>query len=195
LRLKIAEEKLQSEKEKMLAGEMYDASDPVLKQERQKARALTHRLNVAEYGNKAAYKQILSTLLPNAGVDIDIEPPFFCDYGYNIFTGAKVFFNFNCVLLDVMPIQIGSNILFGPNVQIYTATHPVDAVERRKGPEFAKPVTIGDDCWIGGGVIISPGITIGDRCIVGAGAVVTKNIPSDNIVVGNPAKSVADSDT
>jgi len=89
-----------------------------------------------------------------------------------------------------MSIRIGSNVLFGPNVQIYTASHPIDALERRKGPEFAKPISIGDDCWIGGGVIISPGITIGDRCIVGAGAVVTKDIPSDTIVVGNPAKPV-----
>ncbi len=175
----------------MLDGDLYNASDPALMKERQMARTLTHRLNVTEYGNKLAYKQILSRLLPNAGADIWIEPPFSCDYGYNIYTGAKVFFNFNCILLDVMPIRIGSYVLFGPNVQIYTATHPMDALERRKGPEFAKPIFIGDDCWIGGGVIISPGITIGDRCIVGAGAVVTKDIPSDTTVVGNPAKPVA----
>jgi len=151
---------------------------------------LTHRLNTTEYGNALAYKQILSNLLPNAATDIFIEPPFFCDYGYNIYIGKKVFFNFNCVLIDVMPIRIGSNVLFGPKVQIYTASHPIDALERRKGPEFGKPISIGNDCWIGGGVIISPGITIGDRCIVGAGAVVTKDIPSDTIVVGNPAKPV-----
>jgi len=181
---------LKSEKEKMLAGELYDASDPLLKQERQKARSLTHRLNVTEYGNASAYKQILSTLLPNAATDLFIEPPFFCDYGYNIYTGEKVYFNFNCVLLDVMSIRIGSNVLFGPNVQIYTAAHPLDAIERRKGPEFAKSISIGDDCWIGGGVIISPGIKIGDRCIVGAGAVVTKDIPPDTIALGNPAKPV-----
>lgn len=185
---------MKNEKEKMLTGEMYDASDPILKQERHKARALIHKLNITEYGNEIAYKRILSTLLPNAATDIDIEPPFFCDYGYNIHTGIKVFFNFNCVLLDVMPIQIGSNVLFGPNVQIYTATHPVDAFERSKGPEFAKSITIGDDCWIGGGVIISPGVTIGDRCIVGAGSVVTRDIPSDNVAVGNPARLIAVSD-
>ena len=181
---------MKSEKEKMLNWELYDASDPILMQERQKARTLIHRLNVTEYGNELAYKQILSALLPNAATDICIEPPFFCDYGYNIYTGDKVFFNFNCVLLDVMSIRIGSNVLFGPNVQIYTASHPIDALERRKGPEFAKPISIGDDCWIGGCVIISPGITIGSRCVVGAGAVVTKDIPSDTIVVGNPAKPV-----
>jgi maltose O-acetyltransferase len=101
---------------------------------------------------------------------------------------VKTFFNFNCVLLDVLPIRIGVNVLFGPNVQIYTATHPLDAIERRKGLESADPVTIGDDCWIGGGVIISPGVTVGDRCVLGAGAVVTKDIPADTVAVGNPAK-------
>ena len=184
------EGKLKSEKEKMLDGELYDASDPILMQERKKARILIHRLNVAEYGNECTNKQILSTLLPNAAADIRIEPPFFCDYGYNIYTGEGVYFNFNCVLLDVMPIRIGSNVLFGPNVQLYTAAHPIDPIERRKSPEFGKPISIGDDCWIGGGVIISPDITIGDRCVVGAGAVVSKDIPSDTIVVGNPAKPV-----
>ncbi len=129
----------------MLAGELYDASDPLLTQERQEARALTHRLNVTEYGNVSVYKKILSALLPNAATDIEIEPPFFCDYGYNIYAGEKVFFNFNCVFLDVMPIRIGSNVLFGPNVQIYTATHLIDALERRRSPEFARPVSIGDD--------------------------------------------------
>ena len=181
---------MKTEKEKMLAGELYDASDSLLMEERQKARKLIHQLNVTEYGNELAYRQILSTLLPKAATDLCIEPPFFCDYGYNIHTDEKVFFNFNCVLLDVMPIRIGSNVLFGPNVQIYTATHPIDAQERRKRFEFAKSITIGDDCWIGGGVIISPGIKIGNRCVVGAGAVVTKDIPSDTLVVGNPAKPV-----
>ena len=185
---------MKSEKEKMLAGELYDASDPLLVQERQKARKLIHRLNVSEYGNETAYRQILATLLPNAATDIWIEPPFYCDYGYNIYTRENIYFNFNCVLLDVMPIRIGSNVLLGPNVQIYTAAHPIDARKRREGPEFAKPVSIGDDCWIGGSAIISPGLTIGDRCIVGAGAVVTKDIPADTIVVGNPAKPVAGND-
>ena len=178
----------------MLTGELYDASDPLLVKERRNARALIHRLNVTEYCDEPAYKQIISDLLPNAANDIWIEPPFFCDYGYNIYIGKKVFFNFNCVLLDVMPIRIGSNVLFGPNVQIYTAAHPMDAIKRREGIEFAKSISIGNDCWIGGGVIILPGITIGDRCIVGAGAVVTKDIPSDSTVVGNPAKSVNPND-
>lgn len=186
--------KVKSEKEKMLAGELYDASDLLLAQERQRARALTHQLNVTHYGDQSAYKRILAALLPNAAADIWIEPPFFCDYGYNIYTGERVFFNFNCVLLDVMPIRIGSNVMFGPNVQLYTAAHPEDALERRKGPEFAKPISIGNDCWIGGSAIISPGVTIGDRCIIGAGAVVTKDIPADTIAVGNPAKPIVRTD-
>lgn len=182
---------MKSEKEKMLAGELYEASDPLLTQERQKARALLHQLNVSHYGDRSAYQEIITSLLPNAGADIWIEPPFFCDYGYNIYTGARVFFNFNCVLLDVMPIRIGANVLFGPNVQLYTAAHPKDALERRTGLEFAKPITIGNDCWLGGGAIICPGVTIGDRCVVGAGAVVTKDIPADSITVGNPARPIA----
>jgi len=181
-----------NEKDRMLSGELYDATDPQLAEERRRARQLLHRLNHTEYGDEVAYRKITTALLPNASPDIWIEPPFFCDYGYNIFTGEKVFFNFNCVLLDVMPIRIGSNVLFGPNVQIYTATHPADAMERRSGLEFAKPVAIGDDCWIGGSAIVSPGVTIGERCIVGAGAVVTKDVPPDTIVVGNPARPVGD---
>lgn len=182
---------MKSEKEKMLRGELYNSMDDQLSRERQRARALTHQLNCTHYGDPTAYKRIIAELLPNAAEDIWIEPPFYCDYGYNIYAGEQVFFNFNCVLLDVMPIRIGSRVLFGPAVQIYTATHPLDAMERRKGLEFAKPVTIGDDCWIGGGAIISPGVRIGDRCVIGAGAVVTKDIPSDSIVVGNPARPIS----
>jgi maltose O-acetyltransferase len=179
---------MKTEKEKMVAGELYDASDPILTAERGEARARLRQLNIDQYGDKAARRQIVAALLPNAAVDIYLEPPFFCDYGYNIYTGENVYFNFNCVLLDVAPIRIGGNSMFGPYVQIYTATHPLDAAERRKGPEYAKPITIGEDCWIGGGAIICPGVTIGDRAIVGAGAVVTKDVPADAIVGGNPAR-------
>lgn len=182
---------MKSEKEKMLAGDLYDASDQRLTQERQRARALIRQMNGTHYADKSAYKQILSSLLPNAAADTWIEPPFFCDYGYNLYTGEKVYFNFNCVLLDGMPIRIGSNVLFGPNVQLYTAAHPVDALARRKGLEFSKPISIGSDCWIGGSAIILPGVTIGDRCIVGAGAVVTRDVPADTIVAGNPARPIA----
>ncbi len=182
---------MKTEKEKMLAGQLYDATDPVLAQEQKRARELTQKLNLSEYGNDIACRQLLNALLPNAETDIRIEPPFFCDYGYNIYTGTEVFINFNCVLLDVMPIHIGSNVLLGPSVQVYTATHPKDAQKRREGLEYAKPVNIGDDCWFGGGAIILPGVTIGDRCIIGSGSVVTKDIPSDAIVAGNPATIIS----
>lgn len=181
---------MKSEKEKMLAGELYVAADPQLTAERKRARQLIHRLNVTEYGDEAAYRTILAELIPQAHPSLWIEPPFYCDYGYNIYADENVFMNFNCVVLDVMPVRIGARTMFGPNVQIYTATHPLDAAERAKGPEYAKAITIGRDCWIGGSAIISPGITIGDRVIVGAGAVVTKDVPDDAIVVGNPARPI-----
>ena len=179
-----------TEKEKMLRGMLYDASDPVLTEERVEARKLLHQLNVLDYGNKDKYSEIVQKLIPNSHVDIWIEPPFYCDYGYNIFAGEKVFFNFNCTVLDVMPVKIGSNVLFGPNVQIYTATHPMDYIERKKWLESAKPITIGDDCWIGGNSVICPGVTIGSRTVIGAGSVITKNIPSDVFAAGNPCKII-----
>lgn len=180
-----------TEKEKMLAGELYVAADPQLTAERKRCRQLTHRLNAWDHEDDAAYRAILADLLPNAHSTFILEPPFYCDYGYNIYVEENVFMNFNCVVLDVMPVRIGAGTMFGPNVQIYTATHPVDAVERAKGPEYAKPITIGRDCWIGGSAVLSPGVTIGDRVIVGAGAVVTKDVPDDAIVVGNPARPLA----
>nr|WP_282446830.1 sugar O-acetyltransferase [Aromatoleum aromaticum] len=122
--------------------------------------------------------------------DAWVQPPFFCDYGTNIFLGVKVFFNFNCVVLDVAPVTIGSNVLFGPSVQICTATHPISAAERRTGLESAKPITIGSDVWVGGGAIICPGVNIGDRAVIGAGSVVTRDIPSDVVAAGNPARII-----
>lgn len=177
-----------TEKEKMLVGEYFDVMDPQLDAERTHARWLTHRLNVTEYGNPEATANILKELLPESGENLLIVPPFYCDYGYNIKLGHNVFFNLNCVVLDVAPVTIGSNALFGPNVQIYTAAHPTNAEERRTMQQFGKSITIGDDCWIGGGAIICPGVTIGDRCIIGAGAVVTKDVPDDSIAFGNPAR-------
>lgn len=138
-----------SEKEKMLRGEMYNASDPVLEAERSVAQRLRHRLNVTEHGDSAAYREIIAALLPNCSPDIWIEPPFFCNYGYNIIAGERVFFNYNCVVLDVCPVTIGARVLFSPNVQIYTAQHPLDAASRRAMLESGSPIVIGDDCWIG----------------------------------------------
>lgn len=178
---------MKTEKEKMLTGESYFANDPVLVQERWHCKQLLKELNIVEYAMTDHAKQILSKLIPNSPGSLYIEPPFHCDYGYNIFCGENVYFNVNCVVLDVMPVKLGNNVFCGPAVQIYTATHPMDAVLRRT-TESAKPVSIGDDCWIVGGSILTPGITIGSRCVIGAGSVVTKDIPDDSLAVGNPAR-------
>lgn len=180
---------MKSEKEKMLEGEIYFANDKTLDAERKFAKKLLHKLNVIEYLMNGNARQILRQLLPNAHKKIYIEPPFHCDYGYNICSGENVYFNVNCVVLDSMKVEIGNNVFFGPGVQIYTATHPLDAVARRS-VEFAKSVSIGNDCWIGGNAIICPGVKIGNGSVIGAGAVVTRNIPENVLAAGNPAKVI-----
>jgi maltose O-acetyltransferase len=180
---------MKTEKAKMLAGELYDPLDPQLSHERQRARDLCKLLNDSREDQQEERRRILSELFGQA-TDAWVQPPFFCDYGTNISLGTKVFFNFNCVVLDVMQVTIGNNVLFAPSVQIYTATHPVSAAERRTWLEFAKPVAIGSDVWIGGAAIICPGVTIGDRSVIGAGSVVTKNIPSDVVAAGNPCRVI-----
>ena len=180
---------MKSEKEKMLAGELYNPLDPQLCWERDRCRDLCLLLNATRENQKEERRRLLAELFGKE-TDAWIQPPFFCDYGTNISLGTKVFFNFNCVVLDVAPVTIGSNVLFGPSVQIYTATHPISAVERRKWLESAKPITIGSDVWVGGGAIICPGVTIGDRSVIGAGSVVTSDIPSDVIAAGNPARVI-----
>jgi maltose O-acetyltransferase len=178
-----------TEKEKMLLGQLYDSNDDALRKERRKAKNLLHRLNITEYRVTKNARLILEELLPNTGNNLYIEPPFFCDYGYNIHCGENVYFNVNCVVLDVSKVTIGSNVLFAPGVQLYTASHPLDVATRRTH-ELAKPITIGDDCWIGGNAIICPGVIIGNGCVIGAGSVVTKNIPDNSLAVGNPAKVI-----
>jgi maltose O-acetyltransferase len=180
---------MKSEKEKMLSGELYLASDSELMKERRHAKRLLRQINIGEYLVTKPAKDFIKELVPNTGKNFYIEPPFHCDYGYNIVCGDNVYFNVNCVVLDTMKITIGSNVLFGPAVQLYAATHPLDP-ETRKTLEFSKPVSIGNDCWIGGGAIILPGVSIGNNCIIGAGSVVTKDIPDDSLVAGNPAKVI-----
>jgi maltose O-acetyltransferase len=181
---------MQTEKQKMLAGELYDALDPQLSEERLQARLLLKQLNESREDYPIERSRIIKELIPNAGEGLWLQPPFYCDYGYNIIVGEKVFFNFNCVVLDVMPVTIGSRTLFGPNVQIYTATHPLNYKERASGLEYAKPITIGEDVWVGGSVVICPGVTIGDRSVIGAGSVVTKDIPAGVFAAGNPCKVI-----
>lgn len=173
----------------MLAGELYDPLDPQLSGERDHARNLCLALNATREDQREERQRIIHELFGQK-TDVWLQPPFFCDYGANILLGTKVFFNFNCVVLDVMRVTIGSHTLFGPAVQIYTATHPISAVERRKGLEFAKPIVIGSDVWVGGGAIICPGVTIGDRAVIGAGSVVTRDVPAAVFAAGNPAKVI-----
>lgn len=181
---------MKTEKEKMLSGELYDALDKELSDERTKARLLLKQLNESREDAPEERSRILNELLPHAGAGLWIQPPFYCDYGSNIEMGEKVFFNFNCVVLDVAPVKIGSRTLFGPQVQIYTATHPMQYKKRASGLEAGKPITIGDDVWIGGNVVLCPGVTIGDRSVIGAGSVVTKSIPSDVFAAGNPCRVI-----
>lgn len=178
-----------TEKEKMIAGAYYHAGDATLVKDRRRAKNLLHRLNVLEYRITKKARDIIAELIPTVGANLYIEPPFHCDYGYNIVCGDNVYFNVHCVVLDSAPVTIGSNVFFAPNVQLYTATHPLEA-DLRRTLESALPITIGDDCWIGGNSVICPGITIGKGCVIGAGSVVTQDIPDNSLAVGNPAKVI-----
>lgn len=175
-----------SEKEKMRSGQLAKVTDSELMADLSRTKALIARINTMYLGSPDL-REVLDELLPNIHTTAKVCPPFFCDYGYNIELGEHAFINFNCVILDGAPVKIGNHTLLGPAVQIYTPHHPMDYMQRREPVESAHPVTIGDDCWIGGGAIICPGVTIGNRCIIGAGSVVTKDVPDDSLVVGNPA--------
>jgi maltose O-acetyltransferase len=181
---------MKSEKDKMLGGELYNPLDPQLSAERRRARLLFKALNDTRDDQVEERARLIRELIPAAGRGVWIEPPFYCDYGSNITLGDNVFFNFNCVVLDVAPVVIGSGVLFGPAVQIYAATHPLSAVERRAGLESGSAVEIGDDVWIGGGAIICPGVRIGARSVIGAGSVVTREIPEGVFAAGNPCRVV-----
>jgi maltose O-acetyltransferase len=178
-----------SEKEKMLRGELYRAWDPQLTQERRRARDLTRAFNNTADAERELRREILSQLL-GSGEGASIEPPFYCDYGSNIYLGRNVYFNFNCVVLDVARVDIGDDTMIAPNVQIYTATHPMDIETRRTGLELGKSITIGSEVWVGGGAIINPGVRIGSRSVIGAGSVVTRDIPEGVFAAGNPCRIV-----
>ena len=178
-----------TETEKMLAGELYDPLDPALVRARDRARDLCQDLNATREADRDARRRILTALFGRGGDSVWMQPPFFCDYGSNILLGERVFFNFNCVVLDVCRVVIGDYTLFGPAVQIYTATHPMNAELRRK-QEFSKPIEIGSDVWVGGGAVICPGVKIGSRTVIGAGSVVTRDIPAGVFAAGNPCRVV-----
>jgi len=177
-----------TEKQKMLAGELYHANDAELEADLNAAVAWMVRYNAAGSASDAERHALLRELLAEAGDGAVIRPPFHCDYGYNIRIGPNVFFNFNCVVLDVAGVTIGARTQIGPAVQLYAADHPRDPSVRRTGAEFGRPIRIGRDVWIGGGAIILPGVTIGDGAVIGAGSVVTRDVPPGSIARGNPAR-------
>ncbi len=181
---------MKTEREKMLAGELYNPYEPELTAARRKARDLTKAFNATGDADAALRTQLLQSLFGTCPASVFIEPMFQCDYGTNIHLGERVFMNFGCVILDCAEVRIGDGTLMGPGIHIYAGTHPLSAAVRRSGLEFAKPVTIGADVWIGGGAIILPGVTIGDRAVIGAGSVVTRDVPAGVVVVGNPARVV-----
>jgi maltose O-acetyltransferase len=185
----LEKDKMKTEKEKMIGGEPYRSNDKELSIDRQFAKKILHKLNVTEYVMSGNARVLLRNLLPNAAKSIYIEPPFHCDYGYNIYLGEQVYFNVNCVVLDAVKVTIGNNVFIGPGVHMYTATHPTNALERRTH-QMAKPITIGNDCWIGGNTVICPGVTIGSGSTIGAGSVVTKDVPANSLAVGNPARVI-----
>lgn len=177
-----------TEKEKMLAGQLYRSADPELRQMRRDARLKMAQFH-AELDDKKR-SELLRSWFGGTGENIFIEPRFCCDYGSNIYVGENFYANFNCTFLDVCEIRIGDHAMLGPNVQLLTPLHPLNPIERQSGQEYGAPITIGDNFWAGGGAIILPGVTLGDNVVVGAGSVVTKSFGDNVLLAGNPARVV-----
>lgn len=177
-----------TEKEKMLSGELYTASDEELRRDFLNAKKIIRLYNNTTEQETEYRKELLSQLFEKTGENIYVEPPFHCDYGYNISVGENFYANYDCIILDVNKVKIGKNVKIGPRACIYTASHPIDAAIRNSFLEFGKPVTIGDNVWIGGNVVINPGITVGSNAVIGSGSVVTKDIPENVVAAGNPCK-------
>ena len=178
---------MSTEKEKMIAGELYHSADEALSRDRLRARRLIHRYNHSLAEEHTLRQQILADLFGQV-TEAYIEPTFRCDYGYNIEIGENFYANFDCIILDVCDVTIGDNVFLAPRVCIYTAGHPIDAGVRRRQLEYGKKVVIGNDVWVGGNTVINPGVTIGDNVVIGSGSVVTKDIPSGVIAAGNPCR-------
>lgn len=179
-----------TQRERMLAGDLYIADDPELGRDSLRAMALVERFNASSAGDPATRRRILGDLLGSFGEGSEIRPPLYCDYGYQTHVGARTFVNFGLMALDVAEIRIGDDVQIGPNVQLLTPTHPTDAELRRAKWEAALPITIEDNVWIGGGAIVLPGVGVGENAVVGAGAVVTKDVPPNTVAVGNPARVI-----
>lgn len=183
------------EKEKMLAGGWYNANyDRALSEEKVRAQKLCHEFNQMEPGNEKEKQKIIVELLGYIPENVNISTPFMVDYGYNVKFGKNVFININSYFMDGAEITIGDNVFVGPSCGFYTAEHPLDADERRKGLEKASPITVGDDVWIGAGVSVMPGVAIGDKCVIGAGSVVTKDIPPNSLAMGVPCHVIREID-
>lgn len=181
---------MKTEKQKMLDGELYASWDPELTRDRAYARRMTRMYNQTTEMDDELRVQILKELLGSTGNNLGMEPNIRFDYGYNIHVGENFYVNFDCTILDVCEVRIGDNCMFGPGVHVYTATHPLDADERNKGPEYGKPVRIGNNVWVGGRAVINPGVTVGNNVVIASGAVVTKDVPDNAVVGGNPAKVI-----
>jgi maltose O-acetyltransferase len=177
-------------KERMLRGELYLASDPELAADLARSQELQERYNTTPHAAHEERDRLLRELLGEVGNGVVVRPPFRCDYGWNISVGASTFVNYGCVVLDVVPVRIGAHCQLASGVQLLAATHPLDPEQRSAGWEYGEPITIGDNVWLGGGVIVCPGVTIGDDTVVGAGAVVTRDLPAGVVAVGNPARVV-----
>ncbi|WP_114579519.1 sugar O-acetyltransferase [Saliphagus sp. LR7] len=181
---------MSSDKEQMLNGDLYDPTDPELVADRNRARELTGRYNNTMPDDQANRGELVEALFGSVGDECQIEPPFRCDYGYNIHVGENFYANFDCIILDAGRVEIGQNCMIAPGVHIYTATHPLDASKRIEGREYAKPVSVGDNVWIGGQAVVNPGVTVGDDSVIASGAVVTEDVPEEVVVQGNPATVV-----
>ncbi|MCB2296307.1 sugar O-acetyltransferase [Clostridium tagluense] len=181
-----------TEKEKMISGKPYKAFEEELPSERQAAKEMIFDYNSLRPSEGNKQKEILKKLLGVVRNDFYIEPPFRCDYGYNISIGENFYSNYNCTILDCAKVTIGDNVMFAPNVSLFTAGHPIHFEPRNAGLEYAFPINIGNNVWLGGGVIVNPGITIGDNVVIGSGSVVTKDIPPNSIAVGNPCKVIGE---
>ncbi|MEM7591420.1 MAG: sugar O-acetyltransferase [Cyanobacteria bacterium P01_A01_bin.83] len=184
-----------SERKKMLDGELYLATDKELTEMHFRAQKLLHGFNFSYPSDVSNRIWILRDLFGEIGDNFTVKPPFYCDYGCHIFAGDNLYINYDCTIIDCNIVHLGNNVLLAPKVQIYTAYHPTDPEVRLTGKELADPVTIGDNVWLGGGVIVCPGVTIGNNVTIGAGSVVTKNIPDNVVAAGNPCrviKSISD---
>jgi len=183
-----------TEREKMIQGLMYDPMDKELVRGRLHARALLRKLEEIPEDKERQRRHIFKELFAETGERFLIENSFKCDYGYNIYWGENAYANFGCIILDVAPVHIGKNVMLAPSVMLMTATHPLEAKARNSGKEYAKPITIGDNVWIGAGAIINPGVTIGENSVIGSGAIVTKDVPPNVFAAGNPCKFIKEID-